>query len=66
MTINRVVRRLRAVNAPTAEEIVNPKPCGCCHGHDLVAHELVVRRRSDGAVVRRLRAVAGGFEEVAA
>lgn len=54
------------VNARPEAEIVNPYPCRCCvHGHELAAAELVVRRRRDGAVVKRLRAVAGGFEEVA-
>lgn len=65
MTIPRVARRLRAVNAPTADEIVNPKPCGCCsHGHELATLELVLRR-SDGSLLKRLKPVPGGFEEVA-
>lgn len=64
MNTNRVAPRLRVVNARPEAEIVNPYPCRCCvHGHELAAAELVVRRRRDGAVVKRLRAVAGGFEE---
>lgn len=63
MNTNRVAPRLRVVNARTEAEIVNPYPCPCCvHGHELAATELVIRRRSDGEVLRRLRAVPGGFE----
>jgi hypothetical protein len=63
---NRVAPRLRVVNARLEAEIVNPYPCRCCvHGHELAAVELVVRRRSDGVVLKTLRATAGGFEETA-
>lgn len=55
------------VNAKPEAEIVNPYPCRCCtHGHELAAVELVIRRRSDGAVVKTLRATPGGFTEVPA
>lgn len=50
---------------PEDSAIRNPKPCACCHGHDLVAGELVIRRKADGVVVKRLVAVPGGFAEVA-
>jgi len=62
---NRVAPRLRVVNAKPEAEIVNPYPCRCCtHGHELAAVELVVRRRSDGAVLKTLRTTPGGFEEI--
>lgn len=62
---NRVAPRLRVVNAEPEAQIVNPEPCRCCHGHDLVAGELVISRSRDGVVLKRLRAVPGGFAEVA-
>ncbi len=65
MNTNRVVPRLRVVNAETEKGIVNPEPCGCCkHGHAFAASELIVRSGEDGRgeILRRLVAAPGGFE----
>lgn len=56
-------KRLRLVKSAQAKQ---PHRCPCPAGHQLAVTELIVRRSSDGEVLRRLRPVPGGFaEEVA-
>lgn len=68
MTERSLPRRMRLVSrdeAPVLPEIENPRPCQCCHGHDLVASELVIRERRTGRVLKRLVSEPRGFVEIA-
>lgn len=61
MERNQCSRRLALVKPPRKERV---KRCSCPAGHQLAVTELVIRRRADGAIVRRLRPAPGGFVEV--